>query len=441
MILLYSEEITPRIKYISRLLFSQILQTEISFTTDSASFRDSQLPKINYSFEKFDDEIYIQPHRLMHDNTLEIPTIEAVWYENEKYFFESSDDSVLPFDPLAASFFLVTRFEEYGSKTVDNYNRYKAENSILAKYGLLKKPVINIWANLLANKIAEKYNGLHFAKQSFNFISTIDIDNAWAYKYKGFFRTSGALLKSVIKGNFTEFKSRIKVLTNNEPDPYDSYKYLTQEFKGNEDKVLFFFLLGDYGHFDKNVSYKNKHLIELIQNTKKRYDIGIHPSFASSKNEGAEKVKTEKERLEKICGGEITKSRQHFLRLKFPNTYLQLIDAGIAEDYSMGYASQPGFRAGICTPYYFYDLKNEVETNLLIVPFQVMDGTFLNYLKLSPEEAIQQIEKIMIEVKKVGGTFVSIWHNETVTDTGLWKNYRQVFEKINRLGFKWANEE
>ncbi len=441
MILLYSEEITPRIKYISRLLFSQILQTEISFTTDSANFRNSQLPKINYSFEKFDDEIYIQPHRLIHGKTLEMPTIEAVWYENEKYFFESSDDSVLPFDPLAASFFLVTRFEEYNSKTVDNYNRYKAENSILAKFDLLKKPVVNIWANLLAKKIAEKYNGLHFAKQSFKFISTIDIDNAWAYKHKDFFRTSGALLKSVIKGNFTEFKSRIKVLTNNEPDPYDSYKYLTREFKGNEDKVLFFFLLGDYGPFDKNVSYKNKHLIELIQNTKKRYDIGIHPSFASSKNGGTEKVKTEKERLEKICSGKITKSRQHFLRLKFPNTYLQLINAGIAEDYSMGYASQPGFRAGICAPYYFYDLKNEVETNLLIVPFQVMDGTFLNYLKLSPEEAIQQIEEIMIEVKKVGGTFVSIWHNETVTDTGLWKNYRQVFEKINRLGFKWANEE
>jgi len=46
----------------------------------------------------------------------------------------------------------------------------------------------------------------------------------------------------------------------------------------------------------------------------------------------------------------------------------------------------------------------------------------------------------MNEVKKVGGTFVSIWHNETVNDLGEWKGYRDVFEKMNRLGFKWANE-
>jgi len=46
----------------------------------------------------------------------------------------------------------------------------------------------------------------------------------------------------------------------------------------------------------------------------------------------------------------------------------------------------------------------------------------------------------MQEVKNVGGTFVSIWHNETVNDTGLWKGYQQVFEKMNQLGFEWANE-
>ena len=70
-----------------------------------------------------------------------------------------------------------------------------------------------------------------------------------------------------------------------------------------------------------------------------------------------------------------------------------------------------------------------------------MDGTLLHYLKLSPDEAYSEIERIMYEVRKVGGTFVSIWHNETITDTGLWKNYQQVFEKMNQLGFKWANED
>ena len=231
----------------------------------------------------------------------------------------------------------------------------------------------------------------------------------------------------------------MKVLTGKEKDPYNSYEYLDSVFKGNEEKVKFFFLLGDYGRFDKNLSHRNKHYKTLIQNTKDKYDVGIHPSFASSKKRGKKKVKLEKKRLVKISANEILKSRQHFLRLNFPKTYRRLIKAGITEDYSMGYSAQPGFRAGICTPYYFYDLKKEKTTNLLIVPFQIMDGTFLHYLRLSPEDAFVEIENIMTEVKNVGGTFVSVWHNETVTNTGLWKGYRQVFEKMNQLGFEWAN--
>jgi hypothetical protein len=439
MILIFSEEITPRIEYITQLIFTQILQVEVAFTSNSSDFKNSTLPKINYSFEKFGDEFYIKPHKIMHCKALITPTINSVWYNGEKYFFESSEDSILPFDPLAASFYLVTRHEEYLNTNRDKFNRYPVEKSILTKYNLLKKPVVNIWANLLAEKLKEKYPDLIFPKRKFEFLSTIDVDNAWAYKHKGFLRTSGALIKSVVKGNFSEFTSRLKVLVGKEKDPYNSYEYLDSVFKDNEEKVKFFFLLGDYGRFDKNLSHRNKHYKKLIQNTKDKYDVGIHPSFASSKKRGKKKVKLEKKRLVKISANEILKSRQHFLRLNFPKTYRRLIKAGITEDYSMGYSAQPGFRAGICTPYYFYDLKKEKTTNLLIVPFQIMDGTFLHYLRLSPEDAFVEIENIMTEVKNVGGTFVSVWHNETVTDTGLWKGYQQVFEKMNQLGFEWAN--
>ena len=440
MILVYSEEITPRIEYITQLIFTQILQVEVAFTSNSSDFKNSTLPKINYSFEKFGDEFYIKPHRIMHCKALITPTINSVWYNNEKYFFESSEDSVFPFDPIAASFYLVTRHEEYMETNFDKLGRYQVEKSILVKFNLLKKPIVNIWANLLAEKLKESYPNLGFPKRKFKFLSTIDIDNAWAYKHKGLLRTSGALLKSVFKGHFSEFKSRLKVLTNTEKDPFDSYKYLDSVFNGNEDKVKFFFLLGDYGQFDKNIPHKNRHYKSLIKNTNKRYSVGIHPSFLSGKKKAKKRVKMEKKRLAHIIGSEVIQSRQHFLLLKFPKTYRRLIKAGITEDYTMGYSAQPGFRAGICTPYYFYDLKKERATNLLIIPFQIMDGTLRHYLKLSPSEAQTEIETIMQEVKNVGGTFVSVWHNETVNNSGLWKEYQQVFEKMNQLGFKWANE-
>ncbi|NJO89826.1 MAG: hypothetical protein HC831_13425 [Chloroflexia bacterium] len=56
---------------------------------------------------------------------------------------------------------------------------------------------------------------------------------------------------------------------------------------------------------------------------------------------------------------------------------------GITNDYSMGYSSHPGFRAGTCTPFYFFNLKTDEKTNLKITPFAVMDVGFIDYLKCS----------------------------------------------------------
>ena len=59
MILIYSEKITPRIEYISKLIFTHILQTEVAFTKNSKEFRKHEGPKFNYSLQKFGDEFYI----------------------------------------------------------------------------------------------------------------------------------------------------------------------------------------------------------------------------------------------------------------------------------------------------------------------------------------------------------------------------------------------
>jgi hypothetical protein len=439
MILIYTDELNPRIKYIAKLIFTTILQNEVSFTSKSSEFLKSELPKLNYSYEKFGHEFYIKPHRFLHCKALIQPNIQPVWYNGEKYFFESSNDSDLPFDPLSASFYLVTRYEEYLEFEKGKYNRFQAKESILEKYGLLKKPVVNIWARLLGEKLKERFPEIQIPEPKFHFLPTIDVDNAWAFSNKGFWRTFGALARSAVKGKFPEVIQRLNVLRGIENDPYDTFRYLDEVFKGNEDKVLFFFLLGDYKRYDKNISWNNKSFQKLIRETAEKYTVGIHPSYSSSKKKGKNKLIAELDRLKKITGSEVIKSRQHFLRLKFPRTYRRLIKAGILEDYTMGFASQTGFRAGICTPYFFYDVKREAVTSLKIIPFQIMDVTLRHYLNLKPKEAIAEIEALMQEVKTVGGTFSAIWHNETVNDKGEWSGYREVFEKMNKLGFKLSD--
>ena len=158
--------------------------------------------------------------------------------------------------------------------------------------------------------------------------------------------------------------------------------------------------------------------------------LGIFLTSCSTLTPAETKAKNEKKLLESILNSQVYRSRQHFLRIDLPETYQYLIDLGITEDYTMGFAKHYGFRAGTCTPFYFYDLDFEIQTPLKIFPFAVMDGTLKDYLSLTTKKSFETIEKLVEEVKKVDGTFITIFHNESLSGTGRWINWDKKFEEF-----------
>jgi hypothetical protein len=136
------------------------------------------------------------------------------------------------------------------------------------------------------------------------------------------------------------------------------------------------------------------------------------------------------ERIRSIVPEEITSGRFHFLRLSMPNSYRDLLKAGITEDHSLCYHDEPGFRAGIARPFMFYDLLEERETSLRIFPFQVMDVTLYQYKNLDTDTSKKLIHNIINETRKVGGLFVSLWHNTSLLETAEWQGWREVFESM-----------
>ena len=177
--------------------------------------------------------------------------------------------------------------------------------------------------------------------------------------------------------NFKNIYSRIQTLNNKQEDPWDVYDYLQETIVRNNLDSIFFFLLSDGSIHDRNLNYKNPLVKKLIDRIKSFSEIGIHPSYKTSSF--PEKILSEKKRLEKLSGKIINKSRQHYLKFILPETYNSLIEAGITEDYSMGFSGLPGFRAGTCKPFYFYDLKNEKSTGLKIFPITLMEGAFIEF--------------------------------------------------------------
>jgi hypothetical protein len=234
-----------------------------------------------------------------------------------------------------------------------------------------------------------------------------------------------------------EFKSlteRISVLVGKTQDPYDTYAHLDRIREQYNIRCIYFFLLGDYGENDKNVSIHRKRFQSLIKATADYSLCGIHPSYRSF--EEPQRIKVEQQRLMKLIRKEITHSRQHYLRLRFPDTYRQLIDCDINNDYTMGYAHEIGFRAGICTSFYFYDLGAEQQTNLRVHPFAIMDATLRYYMLLQPEEAMAYVAPIIQEVKSLGGTLMTLWHNESISGKAPWEGWKELYEVIVKAAVK-----
>lgn len=427
-LLIYSPTVTPRIKYIFNFIFREVLVCDFEFTSIAADFIHSNYPKISYANLPLGDELFFNSTSLLTNHTIEPVEIIETFFGDQRVPF-AVENSALPFDIFAASFYFLSRYEEYLPFEADEHNRFPAEKSLQHKLDILKTPVVDGWALILKNILLKKYPSLTFGKRKFTFIPTIDVDRAYHFRSSGLLKNTTRILRAVANLNAERIVNIIKTGLG-QADPFDTYQYLAEIHEKYELKPLFFFLLARQGHeeFDQNIHPEDEAFKELISNVAQKAQIGIHTSYAS--NTETKKISEELKTLEKIINKKVDSSRQHFLKIHLPRTYLKLIKAGINHDYSMGYASQVGFRAGTCTSFFWYDLQLEKQSHLKIHPFAVMDVTLQQYLKLNPTQAIQKIEELMASVKLVDGTFSSLWHNESLSETGKWKGWKAVYEEM-----------
>lgn len=440
-IIVYSQRKTPRLIYIFHLMLKNLLGLHMEIITDRNAITDENQPVIAYGNPGNENDFFVAADDLLFERGIKDIMLTFGNYNDNPCFFQTfHKNSAFPFDIFAASFYLVSRYEEYLPYIKDDYGRFSASQSIAFQKGFLNKPLVNIWAIDLGQKLKAHFPDLQIQNTQFKYISTIDIDAAYAYKQKGFWRTLGGYVKNIRDWQWTEIIDRTQVLTGKREDPFDSFDYIFRLHHKFNLKPIFFVLFADYGNNDKNLPTYNRKFQSLIRRLVDYGHVGIHPSFTSNSIDG--KVKNEIARLSKVIHSEITKSRQHFLMLTMPETYNKLIELGITEDYTMGFASQPGFRASIASPYYFYNLEFEMVTSLKLFPFAYMEGTLRDYLNLRPQDALNQINMLIDEVKNVGGTFISLWHNESMGGKNRWVGWPEIYKKSlgYALGLKVGEE-
>jgi hypothetical protein len=431
--LVFAAQETERLKYILDEILLHRYGLHYTITDNPDYFMASQTPKINYGTSIIEGCVNIPAVSLLFDERIVAQKIAIKEHPNWiKIGYELNYPNIpdfrvttvyLPFDLLAASFYLLSRYEEYLDHASDEHKRFKPENSLAFQHHFLQIPLVDFWVQTLAKNILKCYPNIGLNQPKFKQINTIDID--FAYKYKGL---STAAKWRKFLGSLLRRKADYLVFHPPHPDPYDTYDFMLQAANKKQIETLFFWLLADYGGHDKNIPPTSIALKDLVQTIAKTNPCGIHPSYKGALI--TKLYQQEHQHFKDITGTEAKLSRHHFLKIKMPESYLKMEKMGITHDYSMAYSKQIGFRASTAQPFKCYDLDQEKTLNVWIHSPCVMDVTLKNGLNLNTDEAILKIKELKKVAQQVGGEFISIWHNSSFDEAANWQNWDKVYESL-----------
>ncbi|MCX7696303.1 MAG: hypothetical protein N2Z72_01250 [Bacteroidales bacterium] len=428
-LLIVTPHLNSRLEYVLHYVFEQRMNLKFQVLNNSY-IQSFPYPTLFYGFPTSQSEVISIPYSGYLDlpiDKLYIPPIEN--REGIPVIFAGKKSDEFLFDIFSAVFFMLTRIEEILSTKVDEHGRFDACHSFMHSNHLHHRALVDEWIMILSSTLYSRFPGLPIKRVKSNFSITMDIDQLFSYKGKGFIRNSGGLFRSFLTGEKEKVKERWQVFLNKIPDPFDIYNKLSDLIPSEFLPIQTFILASPKRtFFDKNTSFKTITEKKALSKISSYSLLGWHSSYYSQVN--FNKFKSEKKHIENIIGQPVNKHRSHYLRIHIPKTYQWLVDCGITEDHSLGFACDYGFRAGTGKPFPFYDITQEKVLPLTIHPFCIMDGTLVDYLKLSLEESEEVLKKMWNYAKNNDTDMCILLHNETFSEKGRWVGWSNMLAKF-----------
>ncbi len=430
MLLIYTHKITPRFSFVMKQLFTRILGVEIGFTTTVEDFIKHTGPKITYTKQPLQNEFFIRSNDFLFEQGINDIQISMGSWDGVPCFFNTGERSNIPFDIFSASFYLLSRYEEYLPHVKDIHGRFPPKESLAYKHDFLRSPVVDLWAFKLLDALLLKFPDMVYAKRTYNYTSAIDVTTSHCFAYRGFVRGTAGFLLDLFTLKLWRVSKRMGVLLDPKRDPYDNFSELIDFHKKNKVNSMFFFQFADYSTYDKNVSPNSNHFKFLIKSIADYSAVSLAASYGSFSD--IELLRKEKKRLSSVVNRSVNFSRMRYNRVDVPETYRNLVDAEFTDDYTMGYTHEIGFRAGTCTAFHFYDINLEIQQPIRVHPFAIHDYALVNG---TGEAAIlEEVGMLYGKVKQVNGTFITIFSNELLGGSQKvnWlKLYQKMIEKYN----------
>lgn len=429
MLLIYTQKVTPRIVYIFKHLCTHILGIPINFTSKIEEFIAHDGPKLSYGKQALGNEFFIQNVDLLLEQGFSEIEIKVQPWDDTIGFFALAESSDLPFDIFAASFYLLSRYEEYLPHVKDEFGRFPASESIAFQENFLHKPIVDIWAYKFQEILMERFPQLEHKKRAYHNSTIITSENTFIFKNKGFLRSFVGLLSDLVQFNIGKVLDRLQVWIRIKSDPNDTFEDLISIIREDKIETLFMFQLSDFSRHDRNISHNRIPHRAVIKSVADYSKVGLLMGYYAM--EDIRILRKEKLRLEDIVHSSVEHAMNHQYNLRLPDQYNNLIELEINNDYSMGYPDKLGFRAGTSTSYLFYDINMEVTTPLKVHPYAFNSNVVA---KMTRNKLKEDLRRIILETKEVQGTLRSVFSNHDFSQYADSNSYYSVLNQIHEIG-------
>ncbi|MBI6115574.1 polysaccharide deacetylase family protein [Salegentibacter maritimus] len=425
MLLIYTQKITPRIVYTFKHICTNILGIPIKFTVKIEEFIAHEGMKLSYGKQALGNELFVQKVALLMEQGLSEVEIKIQPWGEDFCFFPVSENSALPFDIFAASFFLLSRYEEYLPHVKDDMGRFPASESVAYQEGFLQSPVVDIWAYKFKEVLQERFPEISFEKRKFHTRAIIAVEHVFSFQNKGFLRSLAGMHLDIIKFQFQKVIDRIQVLLRLKKDPLNIFGDLIAFIKEHKVPIHFMFQLSDFSIYDRNINYNRNPYRSIIKYVGDYAKVGLIPGYFAYEN--FKILRKEKLRLENTLHTPLERVINVKYNLNIPEFYTFLTELEIPADYSMGYPEALGFRAGTCNPFLFYDINTETTLPLKVHPY-IFNSNIVEHANF--EKFTTEIGKILLAVKKVDGSFKAIFKNQDFSEYSNHKDYYTLLKQI-----------
>ena len=403
-------------------MFTTALGIEIDFTSKLETFIAYTGPKMSYGPAPLGNEFFIEAAPLLFELGLQNIEIEIKQWNSFVLFFEMGKASMFPFDVFAATFYLISRYEEYLPHVKDELNRFDEKESLCVKKGFVETPLVDLWLVALFKALKTAFPELSMGRSSEEtFMPLVEVVSPFKYLHLSVVNNLATFGNALYHLNFWALVEQPLVLLGFRKDPWDIFREYKDFFFKAKFKTRFFFLFSKESDMDRGISIRNTTFQSLIKGVADYFEVGLLASFPANKK--GKQLEKERKGLNFLIHRRIQKIRYAWSVSTVNESYRNLLMQEVEADFSLGFPTIIGYRASTAVPFYYYDLANEMTTSLRVFPVVANENSIHQY---SPVEWIKKLNATGQNLPLPTGVHCFAISNRILENSEANKGYRSV---------------